>query len=58
MDLSFVKSIIFLMDLFNKNKVKHYFVDDHILGRIFKLKKIDKYIVIQYASELKLNSIL
>ena len=58
MDLSFVKSIIFLMDLFNKNKVKHYFVDDHILGRIFKLKKIDKDKVIQYASELKLNSII
>ncbi len=58
MDLNFVKSIVFLMDEFNKNGVKRYFVDDHVLARILKLEEENKLNILEYANKNDLNSII
>ncbi len=58
MDMTFVKSIVFLMDGFNKLGIKKYFVDDHVLARILKLESENKKNILKYAFENNLKSII
>lgn len=51
LSLNFLKSIIFLMSVFKKNKIFKFFGDDHIMARFKTLNNKEKILINQYIVE-------
>lgn len=58
LSLNFLKSIIFLMYTFKKNKIFNFFGDDHIMARFKTLTENEKILLTDYINENKFHDLI